>query len=272
MFQPIELPVIFNGIMMASSDIPFKTIQRAFRFGDSWFESMRYVNDEIALWNFHKDRLIRTFPAVNSVIDQIPVFIKNYANQLGKDSLRIRLTIFRTDGQFYSAVSDSFSYLVEFAELLPIDYKNSTIDFAKTVVIPSNRYYPGKSGNSAPYILAEKERIELGLTQIILLNEKGEIAETSNANIFWRKGSTWFTPSLNSGCVDGVMRRHFLDMLNRQAVVCEEVLVSASELENCDEICVSNAIIGVKNIHLFHNKALQLNGEKIFNETEVTST
>src|SRR5690606_1539495 len=150
--------------------------------------------------------------------------------------------------------------------------KNSTIDFAKTVVIPSNRYYPGKSGISALYILVEKEKIELGLTQIILLNEKGEIAETTNVTIVWRKASTWFAPSIYLVCVDRVMGCLFLDMLNRQAVVCEEVLVSASELENCDEICVSNAIIGVKNIHLFHNKALQLNGEKIFNETEVTST
>lgn len=272
MFQPIEFPVIFNGIMMPASEIPYKTIQRAFRFGDSWFETMRFKNEEIALWDYHKDRLLRSLPAVASIIDQIPVFIQNYAIQLGMDSLRIRLTVFRTEGFNYNATSDKFGYIVEFSELNTLDYFNSSIDIAQTVVIPSKRYYPGKSGNSAPYIIAEKERIERGFTQIILLNEKGEIAETSNANIFWQKNGTWYTPNLETGCVDGVMRRYFMEILKSNGFSCEEVLAHASDLENCDEICVSNAIIGVKNIHLFLHKALQLNGEKIFNQTEVPST
>lgn len=272
MFQPKEYPVIFNGIMMASSDIPYKTIQRAFRFGDSWFESMRYEKDQISLWEYHKERLIKSFSPVHSIIDQIPVFIHNYMKQLGLESSRIRLTVFRTEGQFYGASSDNFGYLVEFAERLPVDYTSSTIDISNSVQISSKRYFPGKSANSAPYIIVEKERQELKLTQIILLNEKGIIAETSNANLFWRIGEIWYTPSLESGCVEGVMRRHFLNVLKSKGINCEEVLVESSELDSCDEICVCNAIIGVKNIHLFRNKALQLNGEKIFNETEVSSS
>lgn len=267
-----NLPVIFNGVIMSASDIPFNSVKRAFRFGDSWFETMRFENGEIRLWNYHKERLLKAFPACSFKLDQVPLFIENYISQVGGQNYRIRLTVFRIDGDLYMAETNNFGYLIEFSELKTIDYHNSIIDISNRIQVFSKRLFPGKTGNSSVYILAEDERKERGLTQIILMNERDEIVETSNSNIFWRKGNAWYTPSLESGCVEGVMRKKFMEVLNSNGYICNEVLSKQDELENCDEICVSNAIIEVKNIHLFQENSLQLHGEKIYFQTKKQNT
>ena len=42
-----------------------------------------------------------------------------------------------------------------------------------------------------------------GFDEAILLNERGEVAECTSANIFIANGSQVWTPPLNSGCLPG---------------------------------------------------------------------
>ena len=41
----------------------------------------------------------------------------------------------------------------------------------------------------------------------ILINEKKELVEALNANIFLIKGNEILTPSLDSGCINGIIQK-----------------------------------------------------------------
>jgi branched-chain amino acid aminotransferase len=51
-----------------------------------------------------------------------------------------------------------------------------------------------------------------GWDEVVLLNERGEVAECTAANIFCVRGGKVVTPPLSSGCLEGVTRDTLLDI------------------------------------------------------------
>ena len=76
---------------------------------------------------------------------------------------------------------------------------------------------------------------EQGFDEVILLNERGEIAELTSANIFAVHGGRVSTPPLSSGCLPGITRATLLEI----AKVEERTLLPA-DLESADEVFISS--------------------------------
>jgi branched-chain amino acid aminotransferase len=76
---------------------------------------------------------------------------------------------------------------------------------------------------------------EQGFDEVILLNERGEIAELTSANIFVAHGDRVSTPPLSSGCLPGITRAILLEI----AKVEERTLLPA-DLESADEVFISS--------------------------------
>ena len=47
---------------------------------------------------------------------------------------------------------------------------------------------------------------EKGFSDVVLVNERGEVMESALANLIWFQVGQWWTPSLESGCLPGVTR------------------------------------------------------------------
>lgn len=58
-------------------------------------------------------------------------------------------------------------------------------------------------------LFALEEARSRNFNEAVLLNERGEIASATAANIFWVIGDEVFTPSISTGCVSGITR-HFI--------------------------------------------------------------
>lgn len=258
--------ILFNGNFIKKKDLSYLEVERAFKFGDSWFETMRFESNVLHYWPLHKQRLLNSFPQASPFLNSIPSLIQEAAKKYEWSDFRVRLTVFRIHGATYAPSNQEYSSIIEFSPLQIPDFDQSTIDFSENIILFSKRLFPGKNGNSGAYVAAEIERKERGLSQIILLNEKEEIVETSHANLFWRIADTWFTPHLDTGCVDGIMRKVFISKLQASSIPVFEVQVFKDALLSAEEICVTNAIIGIKNIHLFSNNPLIIDGEKKFND------
>ena len=74
---------------------------------------------------------------------------------------------------------------------------------------------------------------------VLLVNERDEVVETTVANLLYRIGSQWFTPPLSSGGLPGIGR----EVLVASGDVSERVLPLA-ELDSCDELAVVNSLRG----------------------------
>ena len=63
-----------------------------------------------------------------------------------------------------------------------------------------------------------------------------------------------FTPGLEEGCVNGVMRRHLLTELKAAGIPGKEMLLLSGDIKNADEIFLTNAINGIRWVRQFRDK------------------
>jgi 4-amino-4-deoxychorismate lyase len=92
--------------------------------------------------------------------------------------------------------------------------------------------------------LIEKENAKkVGYDDVLFLNEKGNITETSCANIFIIKNKEIITPKLEDGLLDGIIRAEIMKNFN-----VNEKSISIEELIDCEEVIITNSLMGAMSI------------------------
>ena len=94
---------------------------------------------------------------------------------------------------------------------------------------------------------AQKE----GFDEVILLNERGEVAECTAANVYLVKGDQILTPPLSSGCLEGVTRGVLFEVAGEAGVSVKEQVLRPEDLYTAEEIFISSTnrnVIGVGEI------------------------
>jgi para-aminobenzoate synthetase/4-amino-4-deoxychorismate lyase len=81
---------------------------------------------------------------------------------------------------------------------------------------------------------------ETGCDEVVFLNERGELVEGSRTNIFVELEGRLWTPPLDSGCLDGCLRRELLD----SGTAGERTLVP-DDLERAVAIYLGNSLRGL---------------------------
>ena len=81
---------------------------------------------------------------------------------------------------------------------------------------------------------------ERGFGEVILLNERGEVAECTSANIFIANGSQVWTPPLSSGCLPGITRELLLTEVRVPGLPVGEKPLTPGDLEAADEVFITS--------------------------------
>jgi branched-chain amino acid aminotransferase len=79
-----------------------------------------------------------------------------------------------------------------------------------------------------------------GFDEVVLLNERGEVAECTSANIFAVKDGKVFTPPLNSGCLEGVTRGILFEIAPEAGFPLVQQTLHPEELYAADEVFISS--------------------------------
>jgi branched-chain amino acid aminotransferase len=79
-----------------------------------------------------------------------------------------------------------------------------------------------------------------GFDEVILLNEGGEVAECTSANLFIANGSHVYTPPLTSGCLPGITREVILGEIHAPGIRVEEKTLLPGDLEAADEVFITS--------------------------------
>jgi branched-chain amino acid aminotransferase len=108
-----------------------------------------------------------------------------------------------------------------------------------------------KSISWLPNVWAVGEAQKEGFDEVVLLNERGEIAECTAANIFAVKNGKVYTPPLNSGCLEGVTRGILFEIAPEAGVAVVEQALRPEDLYSADEVFISSTnrnLLGVGEI------------------------
>jgi branched-chain amino acid aminotransferase len=81
---------------------------------------------------------------------------------------------------------------------------------------------------------------ERGFDEVILLNERGEVAECTSANLFIANGNEVWTPPLSSGCLPGITREVILGEVHAPGIRVLERTILPADLESADEVFITS--------------------------------
>jgi branched-chain amino acid aminotransferase len=90
-----------------------------------------------------------------------------------------------------------------------------------------------------------------GWTEVVLLNERGEVAECTTANMFCVKNGKVSTPPLSSGCLEGVTRGLLLEIAPHAGVPLAEQTLTPEDLYSADEVFITStnrSLLGVSEV------------------------
>ena len=79
-----------------------------------------------------------------------------------------------------------------------------------------------------------------GLDEVILLNENGQVAECTSANIFASYGGQVWTPPVSAGCLPGVTREVLLSEIHVPGIEIAEKNLTPADLERADEVFITS--------------------------------
>ena len=124
--------------------------------------------------------------------------------------------------------------------------KKTTIIVSRARTHTSNPFLYHKTTNRAFYDKAYRQAVQEGHTDIIFLNERGEITEGAISNIFIEKNNQLLTPPLHCGLLNGIHRQC---ILGERPDAREEVL-SLKDVQEADRVFICNAIRGWQQVTL----------------------
>lgn len=260
-----QLYINFNGFLYREDEKVFTVNNRAFKYGDALFETIRVIDGKPCFLEDHFVRLKKGMQVLKmhsanisfkDLKDQmIRLIQKNHIKKGGK----IRLTVFRTaDGLYTPDENEGKSYVIEAIPLNSNNYKlnekGSCVDIYNELKIRRDVLSHIKTTNKIPNVLTGIYKRENKLDDCIVLNDQDRIVEAISSNIFLYKNNNLYTPSLDEGCMDGIMRRQVLRIAKEMNINVFEGMVNGSMLLQADELFLTNAIKGIEWVVAYKEK------------------
>jgi len=274
--------VNYNGDLVAFDDVIITPNNRAYKYGDSVFETIKIINGKLVFWEDHYFRLmasmrmLRMRIPMNFTLEFLEEEILKIVSIKSENNLRVRLCITRKDGGFYTPTTNEIDYLIESSEIKFITKDKYTLDLFKDFYIYSGYLSTIKTNNKLINTLASIFAKENELDNCLLLNERKGIVEATNASLFLIQGTLIKTPLLSEGCLKGIAREKVINIIKSSSDYdIEEAVISPFEIQKADELFITNSIIGIQPVTNYRKKVFSTDISKkltvSFNVLELTS-
>lgn len=272
-----------NGDYMEAEELRISPFDHGFLYGVGFFETFRTYEGHVLLFREHMTRLRAalheyriTLPYTDEVLLTI---VRKLDEQAGEG-----------DGYFRLNVSAG----VHDIGLAPKEYpKPNVIIFRKKLIstlrgtekvgqwLETSRNQPESliRHKSHGYLNNVRGRLEMKSlleTEGLFLTTDGFVAEGVTSNVFWIKDDVIYTPAIGTGIVPGITRSYVMNLALQSGLQVKEVFHRKEQLENADEVFVTNAVqelvplaaigkrvlpgnsgIGYKNLHSYYVQAIE---------------
>ncbi len=259
----------FNG-KIQDTNFQLSVSNRSFLYGDGVFETLKIVNNKIL---FFEDHYFRLMASMRIIRLEIPMsftmeYIEGQILDLLKfnsiqNSARVRFTVFRNEGGFYSPINNSISFVIQATKLENVKYKilksQFEVDLYKDFIVPKQLLSTLKTANKITHITASIFAKENNLDSSLLINEVKNVIEATNGNLFILMGSKLITPPISEGCLYGIMRKQIITIAKQiESIEMIEEVISPFDLQKADELFITNVIIGIQPITKYRKKEFEV--------------
>ena len=249
--------VNLNGAMLDAAAPVLFADNRAFRYGDAVFESMRFSYGGVLFFDDHYNRLQAAMAALeikgnenfspNNLRFHIHALIQ--VNRIS-GSAKIRVEVFRNGAGTYEPGTNESSFLITVEPLMGENYslnkEGLRIDVFPDLKKQLTYYSMYKTANSLLFVAAGLFVKKNNLDDCIILNEHGNVCEANGSNIFIVTENTVVTPSLSDGCIDGVMRKNLIRIFNAENISFAEKTLTPNDVVDAQEVFLTNVSKGIR--------------------------
>ena len=256
---------LVNGAVVREADLPKAFGNRGFTLGDGVFESMRFTTNHVPFLSLHVQRLHAALEAhgielnanleENALRESIGLWSQTWGAQR---DVRIRLTACRAGGGAYTPETDAVTWV---ASATPMDSegfalpaKGLDVDIYQDMVKHPSPLSKFKNVASTVYIQAARHAAARGWGDALVLNPEQRIIESSRSNLFVVSNGVLYTPSLDDGCVGGIMRSVLIRTAIDRGVKIYEAALTPQNLIQADELFLTNAVRGIEWVSSYKTK------------------
>ncbi len=224
-------------------------------YGLGLFETMRSYNYKVFCLDEHINRLRKSCatlnlsaPSYKSLEDSIKRTLK-----AGKspDSY-VRLNVWKAENGINTSV-----IVKKFDMYKSAMYKKGfKAILCKYRVDESSPSAGLKTMNYLNFLMARKFAERKGFDEAILLNTKGDCCEGSRTNIFLIRKNVIYTPSLDSGCIEGIARRTVLRLAHKKNIKAIEKKISLNDFKYTGEAFITNSLMEIMPLVEINNTSI----------------
>lgn len=244
-----------NGEIFDLKEAKISVLDHCFLYGDGIFEGIRIINKKILLHKEHMGRLYKSAAMV-----RIPMIAEEeYEKQLfaavkasNLDSGYIRVVVTRGIGDLginpKKCLNSKLVIIVANLKLYPEELyeKGLKLIIARTKKIPHTSFDCSiKSCNYINNVMATWELIDREADEAIMTSENGIVSEATVDNIFGIKGTTLFTPGMETNCLGGITREKIMEIARGQGMEVAEGRFTPKDFMLADEVFLTGTGAGI---------------------------
>ncbi|CCQ94296.1 branched-chain amino-acid aminotransferase [[Clostridium] ultunense Esp] len=243
----MSLLIYLNGEYVPKEEAKISVYDHGFLYGDGVFEGIRAYSGNVFRLKEHVDRLydsaksiLLTIPHTREEMEEIIVETLR-KNEL--DSAYIRVIVSRGVGDLgLDPNKCEKAQVIVIAEELALFPKELYEKGLEVVSVSVRRNRPDvlspnvKSLNYLNNILAKISAHQAGVSEALLLNTEGYVAEGTGENVFLVKDGVILTPPVYLGALKGITRGAIIDIAKKLGYELKEQPFTLHDVYAADEI------------------------------------
>ena len=255
--------LLYNGQFIPEQELQLPLTNRAFQYGDGFFETVMVVNGRLQFWPDHLDRMQEAAHALHL---ELPAyfceqFFEQQLLQLADENGaiehgRLKLKVWRAGGGLYTPETNLIDWLATVQPATPLHPDSITVGICQSIRTICTPFSHLKGPNALIYTLAGLEKKQTGFDDMLLLNAQGIVSELISSNLFWMMDNKLFTPALDTGCVNGIARRNILRWCRKNHMKVHEAYFSPQRLHDAHAVFAAN-VTGIRSIESINGEPLQ---------------
>lgn len=235
-----------NGSQQTQVDVR----DRGFAYGDGVFETIQVFKGQAQLLDRHMLRLKEGALRLGFCLSAVDQLMSELSTIELPDEAVLKLMLTRgVSGRGYVHDSDAESTRVIMLAAKPLYGLQAEQGIHLRVCDTRLGLNPALAGikhlNRLEQVLARNEWTDPAISEGIVLDYEGYVAEGTMSNVFWVKDQSIYTPRLDRCGVAGVVRDFLIERFSTAGLSVKVGLYDLASLISADEIFVCNSLIDI---------------------------
>jgi len=254
--------VSFNGEVVGAAEARLAAAGGAALHGRGVFTTLAVYRGEPFLWGAHWSRLAeharRAGVAHEFTEEEVSSALRRLIEANGVDRGRARVSLLARESRGLWRPAAQGEPGRPAADLLVMtgEARHAEADTLALTVSPHrlNTLSPLAGVKTTAYlerVLTWEEARSRDFDEAVVMNERGDVASASMANIFWVKHGTVHTPALQTGALAGTTRARVIELAQELAVPLVEGANTLHDLADAEEIFLTSAGLGLRLVTTF---------------------